>query len=349
VRNFRYGRLEDYEGLSPENLEKMRVKNTGCYNCAARCGKVHVVKYGPYAGAESEGPEYESCWSFTGPVDQTCIEATVAADQLCDDLGLDTISTGGVIGFAFELYEKGILTKNDIVGLELVYGNHQAMIALIRKIAMREGIGDLLAEGVLRCSQKVGEGTEYFAMHVKGLEMAGYEPRGLKATGFGYATNTIGGSHNNGALALQELGIPIPRALDRLAEDGKADIVIYNQNQAALRKVGIVCAFAVSWGDWYKRLFNQMLVAATGIKEFEDWDYLHQVSERIWNLDRAFNNREGFDRKYDTLPPRIMVEPLHTKGGPGEGEIIKGLERFLDEYYKLEVGLKTVSQVHKSS
>jgi len=142
-----------------------------------------VVPNGPYAGATSEGPEYESIWAFTGSIDSTDIGATVAADQLCDDFGIDTISTGNTIGFAYELFEKGIITKKDTDGLELTYGNHAAMIALIGKIGRREGFGDLLAEGSLRAAARIGEGVLDFAMQVKGLEIPAYEPRAAKAHG----------------------------------------------------------------------------------------------------------------------------------------------------------------------
>ncbi len=334
VRNYRYGQLDGYEQMGPEAYRKLRVADVGCYNCGMRCGKVHVVPDGPYAGARSEGPEYESYWAFSGSIESTSIEATIAADQLCDDLGLDTISTGVTIGFAYELYEKGIITKADTDGLELTYGNHAAMIKLIHKIGRREGFGDILAEGSLGAARLIGKGAEAFAMQAKGLELAGYEPRGLKATGFGYATSNIGGSHGNGSLAFQEWGMPVPRAVDRFTEEGKADIVIHNQNNSAL-EVGIVCAFAFSCGDWFGRLFPRMLAAATGIEEFADWKYLRKAGERIVNLDRAFNARDGFDRRHDTLPQRFQTEPLHTGKAPGEGEMVRTLDRFLDEYYQL--------------
>jgi aldehyde:ferredoxin oxidoreductase len=334
VRNNRSGELADYEQLGPEVFKKYRIKHAGCYSCFVSCGKVHVVPDGPYAGARSEGPEYESYWAFSGPIDSANIEATIAADQLCDDLGLDTISTGNTIGFAFELYEKGLISRSDTDGLELNYGNHAAMITLIKKIARREGIGDILAEGTLQAARKIGRGAEAYAMQVKGLELAGYEPRALKGTGFGYATSTIGGAHTHGALMFQEFGMPVPRPVDRLTEEDKADIVIFNQNNDGL-EVGIACGFASMCGDWYRRLFPQMLVAATGIQEFGDWGFLAKVGERIWNLERAFNVREGFDRRQDTLPQRFQIEPLRTIKAPGDGQMLRTLEKFLDEYYRL--------------
>lgn len=335
TKNFRFGEMDGYQQLSPEAYMERRVDEFGCYGCPARCGKKHLVPFGAYAGIESEGPEYESIWAFSGPIDSNNIDATIAADRLCDALGLDTISTGNCIGFAYELYEKGILTKADTDGLELDYGNHSAMIELIKKISCREGFGNILAEGALRAARHIGKGAEAYAMHVKGLELPGYEPRGLKATGFGYATSSIGGSHGNGSLAFQEWGVPVPRVVDRFTEDGKADIVIFNQNNSALGEVGCICAFARSWGDWYRRLFGKMLVAATGIEEFAEQTFLAKVGEKLVNLERAFNVREGFTRTEDTLPQRFLSEPLHTLKAEGEGQMIRSLDKFLDEYYHL--------------
>ncbi len=195
VKNFRYGRMADYEKILGAEYRKIRTGEFGCYACPAVCGKAHRVASGAYAGAHSEGPEYESIWSFTGPIGNTSIEATILADAICDDLGIDTISTGNCVGFAFELYEKGILNKSDTDGLELTYGNHSAMIELIKKIGHREGFGDVLAEGVLRAAKKIGKNAEDYAIHCKGMEPPAYEPRGAKSQGFNYATANIGASH----------------------------------------------------------------------------------------------------------------------------------------------------------
>jgi aldehyde:ferredoxin oxidoreductase len=139
------------------------------------------VKEGKYAGAVSEGPEYESMFALGSLVGNTDIGLTIAADALCDDYGLDTISTGGVIAFSMELYEKGLLRERDADGYELHWGNGEVIYDLIKKIALREGFGDLLADGTRLAAEKMGKGTEYFAMQVKGLEIPGYEPRGAMA------------------------------------------------------------------------------------------------------------------------------------------------------------------------
>jgi aldehyde:ferredoxin oxidoreductase len=332
VQNFKYGRLIDYEKVGGGEYRKLRTGEFGCYACPARCGKIHSVSSGPYAGACSEGPEYESIWSFSGPIETTNIEASIAADELCDDLGLDTISTGNCIGFAYELYEKGILTKEDTDGLELTYGNHASMVALVKKIGMREGIGKILAEGSMRAAAAIGKGAEDYAIHVKGLELPAYEPRGAKSQGYNYVTANIGASHNYGYARQEIFGATEPRAVDRFAEEENADIVVLNQDQSATKELGVVCTFAVGWG-WFPSHFGRMLVAATGIELFADSSYLQRVGERIVNLERAFIVREGFTRKQDTLPKRLMSEPLLTRGAPGEGQVVRGLDKFLDRYY----------------
>jgi len=347
VRNFRYGQQTDYEKLSGKAYRKFRTGEIGCYSCPARCGKVHTVNSGLYAGAHSEGPEYESIWAFTGPIESNSIEASIAADQLCDDLGLDTISTGSSIGFAYELYEKGLLKKSDTDGLELVYGRHEPMIALINKIGRREGIGNLLAEGTMRAAASIGKGAEIAAIHVKGLELPAYEPRGAKSQGYNYATASIGASHCYGYAAQDVFGAPVPRPTDRFSEEN-ADIVIFNQDGAAWKETGILCAFSGGWG-WVPGLCGKMLAAARGIDVLADNDYLKKVGERMFNLERAFNVREGFDRKQDTLPRRMLTEPLHTRKAKGEGQIVSHQDDFLDKYYRLrgwtQAGIPTVDKL----
>ncbi len=332
VRNFRYGQQVGWQKLVGAAYRKLRVGDMGCYSCPARCGKVHTVTSGIYKGAHSEGPEYESIWAFTGPIESNSIEASIAADQLCDDLGLDTISTGNTIGFAYELYEKGLIKKSDTDGLELLYGKHEPMIALIKKIAAREGIGDLLAEGTVRAAKKIGKGADFYTMQVKGLEMPAYEPRGAKSQGYNYATASVGANHCYGYAAQDIFGAPFPHPTDRF-DEGNADIVIYNQNDTATNECGVICAFASRWG--WSKLYGKLLAAARGIDDFKDEAYLAEVGDRIFNLERAFNIRQGFGRKDDYLPRRIRTEPLHTREAQGEGQTVSHNDEFLDKYYSL--------------
>lgn len=334
VKNFRYGQMNGREKIAGDNYRKLRTGDIGCYSCPARCGKVHTVTSGLYRNAHSEGPEYESIWAFSGPVENTSIEAAIAADQLCDDLGLDTISTGNTIGFSFELYEKGILKKSDVDGLELTYGNYGSMIALIKKIASREGIGNILAEGTRGAAAIIGKGAEDYAMQVKGLEIPAYEPRGAKSMGYNYATASVGASHCYGYAAQDIWGAPVPRPTNRFEEVENADVVIFNQDETASKETGIICGFAGNWG-WVPDCFGKMLVAARGIGEYSDNEYLRLVGERIVNVERLINMREGLGRKDDTLPKRMRTEPLHTGEAEGEGQIVRHQDDFLDRYYEL--------------
>jgi aldehyde:ferredoxin oxidoreductase len=334
VKNFRGGTIDNFEKIAGDEYFKIKEKNTGCYTCMIHCGNIFHVKEGKYAGASSEGPEYESLWSFTGPINSTDIGATIAADSLCDDLGLDTISAGGAIGFAFELFEKGIITKSDTDGLELKYGDHEILHTLLKKIAYKEGFGEILSEGVKRAAEKIGKGAEKYAMHVKGQELPGYEPRGAKAHGINYATSNVGANHNYG-YAMQEIfGIPIPRAVDRFAEEGKGDIVKFNQDMVALMEVGIACAFPSLFGWFNPEILSKMLVASMGMEEFANIQNLMVVGDRIYNLERAFNVREGYNRKDDVLPERFLKEPLENAVA-GVGEMYRKFDKMIDEYYNV--------------
>ncbi len=334
VRNFRSGRLIDHEKISGGEYRKLRTGKTGCYGCFIQSRMKHTVTEGPYAGVHNDGPEYETIWAFSGSIDSANVEATIAAAQLCDEFGMDTISTGGCIGFAYELYERGILTKKDTGGLELTYGNHSAMIELIKQIASREGLGNILAEGTKRAAEIIGKGAQAYAMHVKGLELPAYDPRGAKAQGFNYATASIGASHCYGYSDQEIWKVANPREVDRFAEEENADIVIFNQDNTAIAEVGVVCAFTLNWG-WFPQLFIKMLAAATGVDQFADPDYMLKVGKRIYALERAFNVREGFNRSHDTLPQRILNESLEFIGVEGVGQRVRYLDKVLDRYYQL--------------
>jgi aldehyde:ferredoxin oxidoreductase len=297
-----------------------------------KCGKTRTVTEGPYAGVTSEGPHFETLWAFSGPTACTDLGATVKADLICCELGLDTISTGVSIGFAYELFEKGILTTKDTDGLVLKYGDPEPMLKLIEKIGQRQGIGDILAEGTKRAAERIGKGSEQYAMHVKGLEMPGYEPRSMKALGMNYALSNVGANHCYG-YASQEIGNPRPRLVDAAADEGKGDIVKYNHDYVASIELVNACTFPANNLELFgPEMIANMLVAALGETKFGSADYLSQVGEKVYNLERCFNIREGFSRKDDTLPKRMYTEPL--EGGMRDGEIIRKPDVIIDEYYE---------------
>jgi aldehyde:ferredoxin oxidoreductase len=330
VRNFQDGILEGFHGnLTPDKLEEVFVKDVHCHNCYIHCGSIMRVAGGPYASDGVEGPEFETVWSFGGEVGNTNLGMIIEANRICDDHGVDTISAGSCIGFAMELYEKGILTKRDVGGLELIWGNQEAIIALLKKIVTREGIGDLLAEGTKRTAQKIGKGADKYAMHVKGLEIPAYDPRGAKAHGLNLATSNIGANHMTGYATQELFGIPEPA--ERFTPEGKGKLCKRNQDLMAISDSIIACGFPFLFGWLGIATYKQLLPAATGIEEFSDEEYLLKLGERVYNLERAFNVREGFGRKDDMLPSRFLHES--PKSGPVKGQVFE-MEQILDDYYE---------------
>lgn len=331
TRNFREGVLPDWENIDGNAYDKMRVRKTSCYGCMIHCGSITKVNTGKYSGAWSEGPEYETIWAFTGPAATPDAGLTVAADKLCDDLGLDTISTGNVIGFAYELYERGIITREDTGGLELNFGNDKPVLELIRQIAHRQGLGDLLAEGTREVARRIGKGTEQYAMQVKGLELPAYDPRGAKAHGLNLLTSNLGADHNYGYAMQEMFNVKVPRAVKRFSVANKGDLTKWNQDHVALMSTGIFCNFIRDQEAVTPELYAQFLSAATGIKDFADPDYLWRVGERIVNLERMFNVREGLGQKDDTFPERVTREPMPA--GPVAGQVFES-ELLKESYYR---------------
>ena len=334
MKNYRFAEMEGWpESIGMWPYSRITEKHTGCYGCALRCGKVRRISSGKHAGLTTEGPQFEAAWAFSGPTGCTDLDATLVANHLCCELGLDVISAGNTIGFAYELFEKGILTAKDTGGLVLNYGDPEPMLELVEKIARREGIGDVLAEGTKRAADHIGGGADQYAMHVKGLEMPGYDPRARKAMGMNWALGNMGANHNYG-WPQQEIGDPKPRLIDPADDEGQGDVIKYNHDSTAALEFGIACIFPSHHLQFYGlELMGRMLGAALGEEQFADEDYLMRAGERVYNLERCFNIREGFDRKDDTLPRRMFTEPL--RGGVRDGEMIRKPDAIIDQYYEV--------------
>jgi len=326
IKNFQEGHLEGVEKIGDEALASIKIKNDGCYGCMTKCGQVRKVTGGTYDGAVSEGPDYETIWSLGGNLANTDVGALIAADSLCDKLGLDTVSAGNSIGFAYELYQRGIITREDTDGLELNWGDPAPMMTLIQKISDREGLGKLLGEGTKRAAAQIGKGAEDYAMQVKGLELPGYEPRAVKGYGLIFATSNVGAHHMYGRPRAELAG-----KKDKLTEVDKGKDAADAEILQATQDTVIQCAFSPVTG-FNAQQRSELLVMATGFKEFADPAYLDKVGERTLCLERCFNVREGFDRKDDTLPKRMRTEPLKD-AGPATGQTFKNLDGLLDEYY----------------
>ncbi|MFA5316780.1 MAG: aldehyde ferredoxin oxidoreductase family protein, partial [Dehalococcoidales bacterium] len=345
TRNFREGVLPGWEKIEATNYHPLRVRHYACHNCMVHCASLTKVHTGHYKGWWSEGPEYETIWGFTGPIVSNEIGLTIAADRLCDELGVDTISAAGSIALAYEMYEKGLITKEDTGGLELIYGRHEPVLPLIRQIASRQGFGDLMAEGTREMARRIGQGSEDYAIHVKGLELPGYDPRGAKSHGLNLMTTAIGADHNSGYASQESHGVAYKgKTLDRFATEGKGELTKYNQDMTAIHDCGILCVFpSVLFMRDSLDLFGRLLSAATGIKDFEDTDHLWKIGDRIMNLERMFNVREGFGRKDDVMPKRITGQTLPE--GPSAGKWFEA-EELLADYYRvrgwdLETGVPT--------
>ena len=334
TRNFQEATFEEADSLSAEVLEKkFWIKHKACHSCPVNCGKLGVVRTGAYAGTVVEGVEYETLALMGANCGIADYEAVAYANMLCDKYGLDTISTGNVIAFTMECYEKGILTKEDTSGVECRFGSSKALIELVKHITFREGIGNQLAEGVKRLAEKLGEKAEKIALQVKGLETPGYDPRSSPGLGLAYATADRGGCHTRAWPTSYEMSGKAPdgTVIDRFSTVKRAEIVKAQQDYGAAVDCLVGCWFVR--GTVGKELYAQMLNAATGIEmTVEEFT---RLGERVWNLVRMFNVREGFTRKDDVLPQRFLNEPLPSGVAKGQRLTKQQLEQMLDEYFTL--------------
>ena len=328
------GQINMIKGLGRAAQDTMIINRNPCYDCPVACSQVKLVTSGPYAGYLSEGPEFETTYSLGSTVGVDYLPAVIAADRLCDEYGIDTISAGVSIGWAMELYEKGILTKKDTDGLDLMFGNHAAMIEMLRKISYQEGLGALLGQGTKKAAAKIGKGTADYAMQIKGLELPAYDVRGAKAHGLNYATSYTGADHNRGYAFQEIFDIPIPEKVDRNAIKGKGKLTKWNQDTRSVTcDCATMCAFLLDMAVPAVACQNTAdLVNAAAGTNFTSAE-IEKIGERLNNIARLFNIGEGFTRKDDTFPKRIMTEPI--KAGASKGQLIsqQNLDEMLDEYY----------------
>jgi len=317
------------EGLSGEVMkETIVVRNKACFACPVRSGKFVVINSGKYKGCVVEGPEYENIFSLGSQCGIDNIKAVAAAERLCDEYGMDAIEAGIAVAFSMEAFQKGILTLEDTEGLELKFGSEDAMMTMLHRIGKREGLGDILAEGVKRASERIGKGSEDFAMHNKGVTFPGHSARGMPGFALGYATGPRGGSHHDGRPTGERTGL-VPRQ----TFEGKAEYISKVNRFAIYTDSMIVCHLPEAiWGpldvsEWCSRAVN----AVTGMDiSLED---ARRTAERQWTIMRAFMVREGYRRKDDKLPKRFMEEPIPR--GPSKGMVIDwtNFNKMLDEYY----------------
>ena len=341
TRNNQTGIFDEYESISAETFdEKYRVKSESCFACPIHCGKYSKVETGKYAGTKGGSPEYETIVCLGSKCGIGNLDVIIKANELANRYGIDTISLGDTIAFAMEAFEKGLLTLDDTDGIELVWGNEDALIALIEKTAFRQGFGNYLAEGTKILSEKIGKDSDKFALHIKGMEPPAYDVRTAKAFGLGWATATRGADHLAALPNFELLGYEPEKGLewfgsresvDPFAWKGKPKMVFWHENFGAIVDSAEMCkytcfsAYAVKPED-----MSKFLTFATGINFTTE--KLMEIGERIYNLERLFNLREGIGKDEDRLPARFTEEPLPE--GPSKGNFVE-LDKMLPEYYSI--------------
>ena len=322
TRNFQEGTFDDAPGISGEKLKELYViRKHACAGCRIACG--HITKINEEE--QGKGPEFETIWAFGSQLGNNNLALICKLNYLCNQLGLDTISTGNTIGCAMELAEKGVLSSFP------KFGETESLERIIKDIAFKQGIGRELSEGSKRFAEKYGHPE--LSMSVKSLELPAYDPRGAQGQGLSYATSNRGACHLRAYMISTEvLGAPIP--MDRFSASGKASIVrVYEDLSAAIDSL-ILCrftTFALSAIDYAR------LLSVIHEKEYTEKDIM-KIGERIWNLEKIFNLEAGFSKKHDNLPKRLLKEPLTVGGSRNR---IVNLDHMLKEYYQVRGWDKT--------
>lgn len=336
IKNWTVGQDFDLSSSlsGPTMREKYLTKAHACANCPVACKRVVKVDEGPFKTLEGPGPEYETCGTFGTMLMNYDMAGVIKANELCNKYGMDTISCGSAIALAMELYDKGVLSKNDVDGLELTWGNMDAVLPLIKKIAYREGFGDVLADGSLKAAQKIGKGAEDLVVHVKGLEAPMHDPRGFHGMGLAYMMSNRGACHLQHAVLPTEQGMASWPQLFDMKDDykgttsiDKAALVYNAENYGILANSLSICHYLVFIlkPETILGAFN----AITG------WNLSNQdllkAGMRDWTLKRGFNNLLGITSKDDKLPKKLLTA---LKDGAAAGSI-PDVKLLLSEYYSL--------------
>lgn len=325
TRNFREGVFATADKVGGESLTKnILTRPRGCFSCIISCGRASRITNPKYAGM-GEGPEYETAWSLGPDCGIDDLDAVTKAHYLCNEYGMDAIAMGAAIACAMDLFEDGIITAKDTDGVALNFGNAEAMVEMTHKTGAGEGFGKKLALGSYRLAESYGH-PEY-SMSVKKQDMPAYDPRVVQGMGLNYATSNRGGCHVRGYMtAVEILGNPVK--IDNLTTEGKAQWTITFQNLTAALDSSGACLFS-TFGIGADEL-AALLSTATGVP-YSTEEFM-KAGDRIWNLERLFNLKSGLSAKDDTLPPRMLKEPMPA--GPCKGEVNK-LDQMLPEYYAL--------------
>lgn len=330
TRNGNNAYFENAERVSGEALNDRYIsKIIACNSCAMRCEHEAVVHEGPYKGTLAR-MEYDNIWALGPNCGVDKLDAIIKAAELCNYYGLDATSTGVAISFLMDCHENGILSHEELDGIDAHFGNADTLVQLVEKIGKREGIGDILADGVKMAAEKIGKNSIQLAQQIKGLEVPGYDLRCLKTTALSFAVSFRGADHNrSGAYSMELKG-----KVDRLkAEKGRGKLVKDAEDIYALIDSLIICKNAK--GTLYKKIeeMAKLYNLVTGIEMTTE--QLGIAAERISTLAKLINIREGFSRKDDTLPWKVMNQPI-TEEGPAKGAVVtqEELDLLLDDYYQ---------------
>lgn len=331
--NYNKGQFSEAENLETEpQSELFWNRDLACSGCPIACGKIGRIRHGKYSGMLTDTVEYETLGLLGSNLGLGDIREVTKLANLCDELGLDTISAGGAIGFLIEAIDRNLYSDPELGSLD--FGKAEAIREMIKLIAFRKGrTAGLLAEGVEEFSDKIVGGNK-FAIHIKGLETPAWPPRGAPGMGLALMTADRGGCHQRSFPVSHEVGGLEwqGKKLERLSTDGKASLVVYQQNKLAALDTLVKCDFG-TYGI-SEESYKLMLEAATGL-ELSGENPWQELGARIWDETRKINMMHGFDKEDDTLPARFMEEPLPD--GPAEGHMIteEDREEMLTEYYRL--------------
>jgi len=328
--------FSEAEKISGERLkEEFVIRQASCYRCPVHCSRISRIDKGEFKGLEFEGPEFESICSLGSRLGHSNFEAILYLCKRLNDLGMDTISTGGTIAYAMECWQRGLLTEKDTEGLNLTWGNTGSIIQLVEKIAFRRGFGDMLAEGVQRASEKI-PGSERYALHVKGMEIPTQEVRGLKAWGLGWAVSSRGADHCRAFPVMETTWhkdqakefFGTEKAADRFAYEGKAEMIKWAEDFGAVIDALGLCTISYVAMGLSPKLVAEAYRAVTG--EDTDEEKLLETGDRIVTLERLLNLKLGLIPQQDTLPRRFIEEPVPE--GPSAGEVID-IDKLVSQYY----------------
>jgi len=352
TRNFQTNQFEYCDEIEPEAIDEHAIGMAGCFGCQVHCRARYIIPSGPYTGVYAEGPEYTAQGALTAEPGCRSLINLLVGNHLLNAYGLDILETGSLIAWAMELYEKGILTDKDTDGLELRFGNDEAMIEMIHRIARREGLGDILAEGPLRAAKKIGKGSIKYLIHVKGMSNLHSDERATPGLALGIATASRGSDHLRSRPAIDLYGLPEPVLRKLYSQpvrydgpltshwrdyEGKSWEVLWQEMcYMGVDCLGICKYHTIFLGPNFPNFeeWSKLIYYNTGL-EMSPLD-IWNIADRSYTIERLFNIREGLTRQDDWLVDRYFDEPT-TRGVPDACGVAIDREKFkemIDEYYR---------------